>query len=71
MKSQLKNISAALAVGALSLPAMAQTAPAQPDVAEAVAYLLAGIVTLSLIGNAKLIVRGAMAVFRWVGSMIR
>lgn len=58
--------------GLLTLaPAFAQTAPEQPDVAAAAAYMLAGIVTLGIIGNAKLIVRGAMAVFRWVAGMIK
>lgn len=66
-----KRLGAAVTLGALTAaPAFAQ-AQEQPDVAAVVAYLLAGIATLALVGNARLIVRGAMAVFRWVGSMIR
>lgn len=69
-KTSLNKLLALAMVALAASPVMAQ-APAQPDVADAAAYLLAGIVTLAVIGNAKLIVRGAMAVFRWVGSMIR
>jgi hypothetical protein len=66
-----KNLLAVLVMALVAGPALAQGGPAQPDVAEVVAYLVAGVATLALIGNAKLIVRGAMAVFRWAASMIR
>lgn len=60
-----KPLAVALALGALaSTPAFAQAA--QPDVTEAVAYMLASIVTISLVGNARLMVSIATNVFRWV-----
>lgn len=72
MKQKLQRLAALGAAFALAAgPALAQTAQAQPDVAEVAAYLLAGIATIAVIGNARLIVRGAMAVFRWVGSMVK
>lgn len=73
MKSQLQHFVALAAVTLLSAgPVLAQeTGQPQPDVTEVVAYMIGAIATIALIGNAKLIVRGAMAVFRWAGSMIR
>jgi hypothetical protein len=71
-RENAKRLGAVVAVSVLSAgPALAQTAPAQPDVSDVTDYMIAGIATIALVGNARLIVRGAVAVFRWVGSMIR
>ncbi|MFN7120879.1 MAG: major capsid protein [Hydrogenophaga sp.] len=72
MKAKLQRLAALSTVAVFTaVPAVAQTVTAQPDVTDVVAYMIAGIGTIALVGNAKLIVRGAMAVFRWAGSMIR
>ncbi|CAM3343037.1 major capsid protein [Paracidovorax anthurii] len=54
---------------ALSLPAFA--AAEQPNVAEVVAYIIAGIVTLALVGNAGLMVKAATAIFAWIRGVLR
>lgn len=70
-KENAQRAGATVAVALLTAgPAMAQ-APAQPDVEDVVAYILAAAVTIALIGNAKLIIRASSAIFRWVGAMIR
>lgn len=72
MKVKAQTLVAVALAGVIAAaPAVAQTVTAQPDVTDVVAYMIAGIGTIALVGNAKLIVRGAMAVFRWAGSMIR
>lgn len=50
--------------------AMAQAGVAQPDVADVVAYLIAGAGTILLVGNAKYAAAGAKAVVGWVRSVI-
>lgn len=60
----------AVVIASAVLPAMAE-APAQPDVSDAAAYLLASIATIAIIGNARLIVAGALTVFRTVRSALR
>lgn len=65
-----KQLAVALMLGGLAAsPAFAQTA--QPDVTEVVAYILASIATIALIGNARLMVSVATSVFRWVRGAAR
>lgn len=59
----------ALMLALLGSQAFAQTA--QPDVSEAVAYMLASIATIALVGNARLLVAIATNVFRWVRGASR
>lgn len=67
-----KRTAAAASVMALvAAPAFAQTAPAQPDVTEAVAYILATMATIALIGNARLLVSVTVSVFRWIRGAAR
>ncbi|KRB35540.1 major capsid protein [Acidovorax sp. Root70] len=66
-----KRVAAGAAVMALaSSPAFA-AAPAQPDVTEAVAYILATMATIALIGNARLLVSVTVSVFRWIRGAAR
>lgn len=53
----------------LTVPAFA--AASQPDVSEVVAYIIAGIVTLALVGNAGLMVKAATAIFAWIRGALR
>lgn len=72
MKAKLQRLAALGTALALSAgPVLAQTAQPQPDVAEVVTYMLGAIATIVLIGNAKLLIRTAGAIFSWVGRMIR
>ncbi|RYH38516.1 MAG: hypothetical protein EON54_18980 [Alcaligenaceae bacterium] len=57
------------ATAATTLPAFAQQTA--PDVSELVAYLLLGIGVVALIGNASLMVKGAVAIFSWIRGAIR
>jgi hypothetical protein len=57
---------------AFAVPALAFAAPpAQPDVTDVVAFILASVATITLIGNARLIVQTALGVFRWARAAIR
>lgn len=63
---------AALIAALMLAAASAQAAaPAQPDVTEVVAYILATTATVALIGNASLMVKVAVRVYGWVRSAIR
>lgn len=65
-----KPLALALILGGVaSTPAFAQAA--QPDVTEVVAYVLASIATIALVGNARLMVGVATSVFRWVRGAAR
>lgn len=67
-----KHTAAAASVMALvAAPAFAQTAPTQPDVTEAVAYILGTMATIALIGNARLLVSVTVSVFRWIRGAAR
>lgn len=67
-----KRVAAGATVMALaSAPAFAQTAPTQPDVTEAVAYILGTMATIALIGNARLLVSVTVSVFRWIRGAAR
>ncbi len=70
VKSSKTHAGAAAALVVTS-PVFAQTAQAQPDVSEVVAYILASTATIALIGNASLIVRVSLRVYNWVRSAIR
>lgn len=72
MKASLKNraLATAVLVGA-SIASAHAAPPAQPDVADVVAYILAAVATIALIGNASLIVRVTTRVYGWVRAAIR
>ena len=66
------NLRTAAAVAVFAVPALAFAAPPeQPDVADVVAFILASVATITLIGNARLIVQTALGVFRWARAAIR
>lgn len=66
-----KRTAAAASVMALvAAPAFA-AAPTQPDVTEAVAYILGTMATIALIGNARLLVSVTVSVFRWIRGAAR
>lgn len=72
MKSSLKDKALVLAgLAAASITSAHAAPPAQPDVADVVAYILAAVATIALIGNASLIVRVATRVYGWVRAAIR
>lgn len=56
--------------GFVAAPVFAAT-PAQPDVTDVVAYITGSVATIALVGNASLIVKGAIRVYSWVRSAIR
>lgn len=66
-----KRVAAGAAVMALaSAPAFAAP-PAQPDVGDVVAYMTAGLATIALLGNARLLIGVAVNMFRWVRGAMR
>lgn len=63
-------VTALLLAGFAATPAFA-AAPAQPDVTDVVAYMTAGLATIALLGNARLLIGVAVSMFRWVRGAMR
>ena len=63
-------VSALLLAGFAATPAFA-AAPPQPDVTDVVAYMTAGLATIALLGNARLLIGVAVSMFRWVRGAMR
>jgi hypothetical protein len=66
-----KRVAAGAAVTVLAASPAFAAAPAQPDVTEVVAYILATTATVALIGNAGLMVKVAVRVYGWIRGAIR
>jgi hypothetical protein len=69
MKHLQKFLPVGLSLLAIAGPALA-TAPAQPDTADAIAYIAAGIVTVLAVFTGKYTVMGVMWLARRVGSAV-
>lgn len=63
-------VTALLLSGLAATPAFA-AAPPQPDVTDVVAYMTAGLATIALLGNARLLIGVAVNMFRWVRGAMR
>lgn len=70
-QSGARKVAGAATLALVAPAAFAQSAVAQPDVSEVVAYILGSIATVALIGNASLLVNVALRVYGWVRAAIR